>query len=200
MKKRLIFPLSFALLASLGFTQCQQSTKSENVEKPAIDLHGHQTLEDYGKHLVNISGCHDCHTPRKMGPRGPEMDMELALSGHPTAMPIPDIDRGELESKGIAATQTMTAWLGPWGVSYAGNITSDDETGIGEWTEEQFFIALREGKYRGVRDARPLLPPMPWEVFQNMSDNEIKAIYAYLQSTKPIKNQVPYAMPPTSAM
>lgn len=200
MKKRIIVPLSLSLIACLGLTQCQQSTKAEKVAGPTIDMHGHQSLEDYGKHLVNISGCHDCHTPRKMGPNGPEMDMELALSGHPTSMPLPDIDRAELEKKGIAATQSMTAWLGPWGVSYAGNITSDDDTGIGQWTEEQFFIALREGKYRGVRNARPMLPPMPWEVFQNMSDTEIKAIYAYLQSTKPISNQVPYAIPPISAM
>jgi len=200
MKKKIIYPLSLAMITCLGLSQCNQSTSSENDTGPSIDLHGYQSLEDYGKHLVTITGCHDCHTPRKMGPNGPEMDMELALSGHPSAMPLPEIDRQELEEKGIAATQTMTAWLGPWGVSYAGNITSDDDTGIGQWTEEQFFIALREGKYRGVRDARPMLPPMPWEMFQQMSDDEIKAIYAYLKSTKPIQNQVPYAMPPTSAM
>jgi mono/diheme cytochrome c family protein len=197
MKKRIIIPMACLML--VGLTHCQQSTKSEVAAASTVDLHGHQSLEDYGKHLVTIGGCHDCHTPRKMGPNGPEMDMTLALSGHPAEMPLPDVDRTELERKGIAATQTMTAWMGPWGVSYAGNITSDEDTGIGHWTEEQFFIALREGKYRGVRNARPLLPPMPWEMYQHMSDTEIKAIYAYLKSTKPIKNQVPYPLPPSGA-
>ncbi|MEX2592964.1 MAG: c-type cytochrome [Anditalea sp.] len=146
-----------------------------------------------------ITGCHDCHTPKKMGPRGPELDMDLELSGHPSQMPIPELDRKDLEQKGVATTQTLTAWIGPWGVSFAGNLTSDD-TGIGSWSEEQFFISLKEGKYKGIKNGRPLLPPMPWELFQHMTDTEIKAIYAYLKSTKPISNIVPSAMPPTTEM
>jgi len=200
MRKMVIFTLILSLFLCFGLIQCQQPNEEEKTENPSINLYGHQSLEDYGKHLVTIGGCHDCHTPRKMGSEGPELDMDQAFSGHPANMPLPEVDRAELESKGIAATQTMTAWLGPWGVSYAGNITSDEETGIGQWTEEQFFIALREGKYRGLRNSRTLLPPMPWEMYQNMSDTEIKAIYAYLQSTKPIKNQVPNALPPAGAI
>jgi hypothetical protein len=195
------FPSLVLFLLSIGlFCQCQQEAKTQVHDvKPTENLHGFQTLEEYGKHLVMITGCHDCHTPKKMGPRGPELDMDLELSGHPSKMPIPDVNRSEMEQKGVAATQTLTAWIGPWGVSYSANLTSD-ETGIGTWTEEQFFIALKEGRYKGLKNARPLLPPMPWELFQHMSDTEIKAIFAYLKSTKPISNVVPNALPPTTAM
>jgi hypothetical protein len=159
---------------------------------------GYASLEEYGAHLVTITGCHDCHTPKKIGPHGPELDMDLAFSGHPAGMPAPDVNRQELESKGIVATQTLTAWVGPWGISYAANLTSD-ATGIGNWTEEHFFRALRDGKFKGLPEGRQLLPPMPWEVFRHMSDEEVKAIFAYLKSTKPIKNRVPAPKPPVSA-
>jgi mono/diheme cytochrome c family protein len=154
---------------------------------------------EYGEHLVLITGCHDCHTPKKMGPQGPELDMSLMLSGHPAQMPSPDVNRKELESKGIAATSTLTAWVGPWGISYAANLTPD-ESGIGNWEEDNLFRALREGKFKGLPDGRTLLPPMPWEMFKNMSDNEVKAIFAYLKSIKPIKNIVPASQPPVTAM
>lgn len=200
MQKTYFPPLVFFLLSIGLFSQCQQEAKTQVHDvKSTENFHGFQTLEDYGKHLVMITGCHDCHTPKKMGPRGPELDMELELSGHPSQVPIPDLNRTELEQKGVAATQTLTAWIGPWGVSYSANLTSDD-TGIGTWSEEQFFVALKEGKYKGLKNARPLLPPMPWELFQHMSDTEIKAIFAYLKSTKPISNVVPNALPPTTAM
>jgi cytochrome c553 len=84
----------------------------------------------------------------------------------------------------------LTAAIGPWGISYAANLTPDD-TGTGNWTEAQFMKAIREGKSKGLDGARPLLPPMPWEVARNMSDEDLKAVFAYLQSVKPIKNVVP---------
>jgi hypothetical protein len=164
-----------------------------------VSLNGYSSLEEYGGHLVMIAGCHDCHTPKKMGLHGPELDMDLALSGHPSQMPPPDVNREDLESKGLVTTNTLTAWVGPWGISFAGNITSD-ETGIGNWTEENFFRALREGKFKGLPDARPILPPMPIEVYQYMTDEEIRAIFAYLKLTKPIKNIVPAPQPPVTAM
>ena len=43
-----------------------------------------------GKYLVNFGGCHDCHTPLKMGPNGPEPDMSRALSGHPQDLVMPE--------------------------------------------------------------------------------------------------------------
>lgn len=201
MKNILNIPLALSFIAALGLSECQQAAKTEVPElKQSGELHGFQTLEEYGKHLTLVSGCHDCHTPKKMGAHGPELDMELQLSGHPSAMPIPDVDRADLEKKGVAATQTLTAWVGPWGVSYAANLTPDNETGIGSWTEEQFSIALREGRYKGIKTARQLLPPMPWEMYKHMTDLETRAIFAYLKSIKPINNLVPNAIPPSHVM
>lgn len=188
-----------AICVFVGFCRCAPSEpKVEQVEKKETwEILGYQSLPEYGKHLVTIGGCHDCHTPKKMGPNGPELDMDLALSGHPAAMPFPDVDRATMEKNGYSVTQTLTAWVGPWGVSYASNLTSDP-TGLGGWTEEQFVRALREGKFKGNPNGRAILPPMPWQMFQAMRDDEIGAIFAYLQTTKPIDNVVPEALPPSS--
>ncbi|WP_018478800.1 c-type cytochrome [Pontibacter roseus] len=151
-----------------------------------------------GEHLVLISACHDCHTPKKMGAKGPEMDFGRALSGHPANLPPPDIDRAEIEKKGLAVTQTLTSWVGPWGISYAANLTSD-ATGIGTWTEKHFFTAIRQGRHKGLETSRMLLPPMPWDMYRNMTDEELRAVFAYLKSIKPIKNVVPAPAPPVTA-
>lgn len=141
-----------------------------------------------GEYLVSASGCHDCHTPHKMGAEGPEPDMSLALSGHQAGqqLPQPPAPNGPWI---LAATGSFTAWAGPWGVSYTQNITPDAETGIGSYTEEQFVMTIREGKKQGR--GRALLPPMPWPAIRNFSDEDLKAIYAYLRTVKPIKNKVP---------
>ena len=83
-----------------------------------------------GEYLVNFGGCHDCHTPKKMGPKGPELDTERLLSGHPEQMAVTPAPA--LQGPWIAATVgTMTAWSGPWGISYTANLTPDRETGLG---------------------------------------------------------------------
>lgn len=189
-----------AIALILAGTSCQTQSSEKVTEEvspkgPKAEFTDKVAL---GEHLVTIAGCHDCHTPKKMGPTGPELDMDRALSGHPTQQPIPDLDREDLEAKGVAATQGLTAWIGPWGVSFAANITSD-QTGIGNWTEEQFFTVLREGKSKGIATNRQILPPMPYEMFRHMTDQEISAIFAYLQTTKPIENIVPQPLPPVSA-
>ncbi len=129
---------------------------------------------------------------------GPELDSTLLLSGHPSSQPGPDVDRKLMESKGNIVTNTLTAWAGPWGISYTANLTSD-ETGIGTWQESNFITAIRDGKFKGIATARPLLPPMPWQMYRNMTDDELKAVFAYLKSTKPIKNVVPEPTPPAMA-
>jgi len=159
---------------------------------------GFESQLKWGEHLVIVSACHDCHTPKKMTPAGPVLDSTRFLSGHPAEMPKIDVDRKEMESKGLAVTMDLTEWIGPWGISYTANLTPD-ETGIGSWTEEQFIRALREGKYKGLESSRPLLPPMPWEMYRNMTDDELKAIFAYLKSIKPVHNIVPAPVPPTNA-
>jgi mono/diheme cytochrome c family protein len=176
-----------------GFNQAVQVTPQQN------QFGGFESQIKYGEHLVLIAGCHDCHTPKKMTEKGPEFDFSRALSGHPAKMPSPDIDRKEIETKGLAVTQTLTSWVGPWGISYAANLTSD-KTGIGNWQEKNFITAIREGKSKGIPNGRKLLPPMPWEMYKNMTDEELKAVFAYLKSTKPISNTVPPPQPPVTAV
>jgi hypothetical protein len=89
----------------------------------------------------------------------------------------------------------LTATAGPWGVSFAGNITPD-ETGIGNWTEEQFKKAITQGKSKGLDGGRMLLPPMPWFNYTTLKDEDVHAIFTYLRSIKPVKNVVPAPIAP----
>jgi hypothetical protein len=146
-----------------------------------------------GEYLVEIMGCHDCHTPMKLGANGPEPDVSRALSGHPQdlkAGPAPDLKDGWV----WAGSGTMTAFAGPWGVSFSANLTSDPETGIGRFAEADFVQAVRTGRHLGK--GRPILPPMPIPSFSKATDEDLKAIYAYLKSTRPIRNAVPDPLPP----
>lgn len=146
-----------------------------------------------GKYLVNVGGCQDCHTPKVFGPNGMEFDTTRLLAGHPQEMMIAEIDTNVARpGKWILTNDHLTAWVGPWGISYAANITPDNATGIGTLSEELFFKTIREGKWMGV--GRPLLPPMPWQNYALMTDEDLSAIYAYLMSIKPLNNKVPDPM------
>jgi mono/diheme cytochrome c family protein len=141
-----------------------------------------------GQYLVLAMGCHDCHTPKKMGPNGPEPDMSRALSGHSqhAVLSAPP----KLEGGWLAATSTdLSAWSGPWGISYAFNLTPDENTGLGIWTEDMFVQAMRTGRHMGV--SRPILPPMPWWTLGALNDHDLKSVFAYLRSLEPIENRVP---------
>ena len=147
-----------------------------------------------GKYLVDIMGCHDCHTPMKMGPQGPERDWDRALSGHPEHVvmpPAPSLPPGPWIS---TVGATFTAWNGPWGTSFTMNLTPDKETGLGDWTVEEFIATMKTGRERGK--GRPVLPPMPVEVVAKLTDTDIRALFAYLQSVKPIKNRIPQPIEP----
>ena len=185
--------------ASNDTTVAQTSTPQlRDSSGNAGDYGGFKSQVAWGGHLVQIIGCNDCHTPKKMTPQGPVPDESLLLSGHPSNRPAPDVNRKEMESKGLAVTNDLTAWVGPWGISYAANLTPDG-TGIGNWDYPQFERAIREGKFMGSENGRQLLPPMPWQEFSNMTDGELRAIFAYLKSIKPIRNLVPTGEPPVSA-
>jgi hypothetical protein len=155
-----------------------------------------QGRAERGRYLVAMMGCNDCHTPLKMGPKGPEPDMTRFLSGHPEQMgPLPAAKpQGPWLWAGAA---TNTAFTGPWGISYSANLTPDRNTGLGIWTEEMFVKAIRTGRHMGV--SREILPPMPWPAFRNASDEDLKSIYAYLRTVKPISNHVPDVQPPAAA-
>ena len=150
-----------------------------------------------GKYLVALSGCNDCHTPLKSGPNGPEPDMTRQLSGHPEKAVLPPPPR-LTDSPWFAATAGMTAWAGPWGISYASNLTPDQATGLGIWTEEMFVKAMRTGKH--MSSGRDILPPMPWQNLAAASGEDLKAVFAYLRSLPPIQNHVPDPTSPGGAV
>ncbi len=150
-----------------------------------------------GHYMVKVMGCSDCHTPKKMGPQGPELDESRLLSGHPEGSNLPPAPRLP-EGPWIAtAAWDLTAWNGPWGTSYTRNLTPDENTGIGSWSEETFVKALRTGRHMGV--ARPILPPMPWQFYRDLTDDDLAAIYAYLRTIPPIHNRIPEPLPPAGA-
>ena len=146
-----------------------------------------------GKYLVTVTACGECHTPMKNGDHGPEPDKTRLLSGHPSSMEMPDHEPVE-GPWSWAGASTNTAYLGPWGTSYAANITSDANTGIGAWTEATFIEAMRTGRH-WLKD-RPIMPPMPWHAYAQMTDEDLRAIFAYLQTVPPVENRVPvYRVP-----
>jgi len=146
-----------------------------------------------GRYLVGILGCNDCHTPLRMGEKGPEPDMSRMLSGHPMDLEMPQAPALAMPWM-YAGSATNTAYAGPWGVTYATNLTPDEMTGLGIWTEENFRNAMRTGRHWG--QARPILPPMPWQAYSKMTDEDLSAVWAYLRTVPPVRNRVPDYAPP----
>jgi mono/diheme cytochrome c family protein len=146
------------------------------------------SIIERGRYLVTVQDCHGCHTP--FNDKG-EPDMTRALSGHPAQLklpPPPAVSGGW----GTVISASNTAWAGPWGVSYTTNLTPDRATGIGAWSEQNFIDAIRKGKKSGV--GRTLLPPMPWVNYAKLTDEDLKAIFAYLRTIAPMRNAVPPAV------
>jgi hypothetical protein len=158
---------------------------------------GFPSQVEWGRHLVTICGCNDCHTPKRMTDKGPVEDSSLELSGHPAQAPAAALIPDQL-AKGMAATYDLTAWNGPWGTSYAANLTPDS-TGLGSWSEQQFIICIRQGLFKGILGSRPIMPPMPIAGLSKMTDDELKAIFAFLKTLKPVQNVVPDYQPPVIA-
>ena len=147
-----------------------------------------------GQYLVTIGGCNDCHTPWIMGEKGPEPDMTRSLSGHPQDFVIEKPAQLEGDRFAWAGAPTNTAFSGPWGVSFAANLTPDEMTGTGIWTEDIFRNTIRNGRHWGV--ARPLLPPMPWFNYREMTDEDLSAVFTYIRTLTPVRNEVPEPLPP----
>jgi len=148
-----------------------------------------------GQYLMSTSACMDCHTPWKLGDKGPEPDTTRLYSGHPEQLkmpPAPTLPEGPWV---MTAGATNTAWAGPWGVSFTANLTPDIETGLGRWSEADFIRTIRTGRHMGR--GREVLPPMPIAVYNHFTDRDLKAIYAYLRTIPPIRNKVPDPVPPT---
>lgn len=190
--------LAFVSLLTFLIYACNSgATKTEK----ARDEEQEPSTEDVinrGEYLVGILGCNDCHSPKRMGENGPEIIPELLLSGYPADRPIVNFDSPLIKEGFSMFYPDLTAAAGPWGVSFAGNLTPD-ETGIGNWTEEQFKKALTEGKLKGLDNSRMLLPPMPWTNYVNINDNDLHAVFTYLKSIKPVSNVAPAPISPEEA-
>ncbi len=169
------------LLAPVAWVQAEDLTAADIAE---------------GERLVHNHDCNVCHTPKVMTPQGPQPDAARLLSGHPADETLPPVPAGVVGLGGWGGlfNGSLTAWVGPWGVSFGSNLTPDPETGIGDWSLETFTDSLRTGTHVG--ETRPYLPPMP--TYSRLTDGELRAIFAYLRSIEPVRNQVPAPLPPPS--
>jgi len=164
--------------------QADAATPAVTMPEPAVSI-------ERGEHLVIGGACHDCHSPKVMTPTGPKVDSTRMLSGHPSDAALPQINVAALKpGYWVQFSPDLTAFIGPWGMSYSANITSDSATGIGAWSEENFVGAIRKGKHMGFDKGRPISPPMPWDNYRNLSDDDLKSIFAYLKTTQPVSNRV----------
>jgi mono/diheme cytochrome c family protein len=179
--------------AVFGASLLMIASKEAVPAKPAPPKKPDQKRIERGRYLVNFGGCNDCHTPLKFGPNGAEPDLSRLLSGHPETVQLPPPPKLE-NTPWFAVTAGLTAWSGPWGISYAPNLTPDQNTGLGIWTEEMFISAMRTGRHMG--SGRPILPPMPWQGIGQLTDDDLKAVFAYLRSIPPLKNRVPEPVGP----
>lgn len=191
MKEKTLSLIVLATLVVVIFFSCKESSSKDPEKSIAMT---NEEMVERGSYLVNAMGCDDCHSPKRMGANGPEIIPELRLSGYPGERPTGPIDTS-IVSKGWALIGLdLTTAVGPWGQSFAANITPDT-TGIGLWTAEQFKKALREGLYKGIDGSRPILPPMPWFAYKNLTDDDINSVFAYLKSLPAVKNIVPAPKP-----
>ncbi|AFD06893.1 c-type cytochrome [Solitalea canadensis] len=185
--------IAFALCTCLFFVfiGCGGGEQGANTEKSATN----QVAR--GEYLVTIGSCNYCHSPKLSTPfEGLIVDSTRLLSGHPESAVLSKINLKidstlTKKSDWVLMSLDMTAFAGPWGISYTANLTPDTTTGIGAWTEEAFIKTLRTGKHLGQEGGRKVLPPMPWNFIGMMTDDDLKAVYAYLRSLPPVKNQVP---------
>jgi hypothetical protein len=193
MKMKNLFIFAGMLCAfALLFNNCTSKPKTESSDKKVLT---DEQLVQKGEYLVTTIGCGDCHSPKRMGAQGPEVIPELALSGFPADEKLPPMAKNALQNGWFLFSPDLAAAVGPWGISFSANLTSD-ATGIGNWLEENFLRAIKQGKFKGIEDSRSLLPPMPWQNLSKLADEDLKAIFMYLKSTKPVKNAVPMPLAP----
>ena len=184
-------PLFLVLIAtSVSIALTMSCTNSSGKEPQKPTALSNDSLIKRGAYLVLAGGCDDCHSPKIMTPTGPAIDTSLRLSGFPSNRPIPAFDSNIVKKEIILLAIDGTAAAGPWGLSFAANLTSD-ATGAGSWPVENFINALRHGKFKGHENGRPLLPPMPWQNIGQLTDEDLTAIHAFLHSIKPVENVPP---------
>jgi len=188
MKRRYVVSALSACAMALAFA-VPMATAAEHAASA-----GDKAKVERGRYLVTFGGCNDCHTPWKVGDKGPEPDMSRMLSGHPQSLVIQAAVAPPPGPWMAVVGNTFTAWSGPWGVSFTKNLTPDKDTGLGGWSEKEFIATMRTGRERGL--GREILPPMPWQNYGKATDADLSAMFAYLKSIPAISNHVPDPIPP----
>lgn len=178
MRKNSVFTVLitiFSTILLLFIAGCAQEQQKKDLTQTE--------LVQRGKILITAGGCADCHSPKIFGPQGPEPDPKRLLSGYPAENLLPEVDLNLIQpGKWVLFTQDVTCAVGLWGASFSANLTPDNETGIGTWQPEMFINAMRTGKHLGA--GRPILPPMPWQGIGQLSDEDLRAMFAYLKTFK----------------
>ena len=190
MRKAAVLLLSLMVLAACGFAAPASAAEAQ------ASAESQKSQLARGEYLVSVGGCDHCHSPKVFSSKGPVPDPSRFMAGAPSDVKVPPIPPGLIsrEGWGGVTTNDMTVWAGPWGVSFASNLTPDKTTGLGNWTEAAFVNSMRTGKHKGA--LREILPPMPWQSLGKMSDGDLKAMFAYLKTIKPIVNKAPEPIPP----
>ena len=173
---------SAGLLLVAAFVGCGQPASAPPAAAPApaaAPVASAESQIERGRLLILGGACHDCHTPKKIGPNGPEADMSLTLSGHPQSDVITAPYKQKPGEKWTThVNDHLTAWSGAWGVSFAANLTPDQNTGLGIWTEDMFLEAIKGGKHMGK--GRQILPPMPWMYYGQLqrrrSESDVRVL------------------------
>ncbi len=198
MKTTIFLAVSASLLLMVPSCKEKQEDYSEKSEAKVMALSKEESIKR-GEYLVTVIGCDHCHSPKKMTDQGPVPDLDRWMMGYPANDPVPEVPENAVgPGRWVLLNNDLTVAVGPWGTSFGANLTPDD-SGIGSWSFDQFKKAMTEGKYKGMENSRPLMPPMPWQSFGHLSNEDLKAIYDYLMSIPPIENVVPSYRPPAGA-
>lgn len=195
-KLELIAALLYLCLVYL-ITSCGQVSPDHNspysTEPEVSDI---EASIERGRYLITLMDCNSCHTPKIMTEQGPVPDPARMLSGHPGDQPFIGFEKEDApKGNWLLFNSDLTTAIGPWGVSFSANLTPDP-SGLGNWTYEQFKMAITAGKHKGMENGRSLLPPMPWQSYAELKEEDIRAIFDYLRIIKPIENIVPPPIPP----
>lgn len=195
---KLILLLAMASSSFLGCNSGPLEAKAEAGDNIKEVRHlEKEELVARGQYLMTVGGCNDCHTPKSFSEKGMELDSSRLYAGHPATEQLPEADANSLKpGNWYQISPGLTAFVGPWGISYAANLTPDSATGLGAWSEEVFIKTLRTGKHLGQDNGRPILPPMPWYFVAQMTDEDLKAVYTYLRTIPAVSNRVPAPTPP----
>jgi hypothetical protein len=194
--RRLLVLFLYIASSVLLFSCVESESKSKSSNQVLKPVLNQKEMIARGGYLVEVGGCNDCHSPKIFTAQGPVPDTSRLMSGHPSEVKLPVVDLRALQpGYWVLFNDHTTAAVGPWGLTYAKNLTPH-ETGIKGWQEEFFIKALRTGKHMGAERGRPIMPPMPWPNLAQATDDDLKSIFAYLQSLKPIDNYVPEPVSP----